>query len=135
MSESENNDPYVLISADCHAGARISGYREFLDPAYRERFDLWREQCAAFVKEQMGDEPPIVIGHSFGSLIALELAAELADADPAPSGGAHLQTLGWHAREPPPLGARRRSPGGAPTAAPAPPRATARRATGLWGPT
>lgn len=32
-----------------------------------------------------------------------QLAAELADADPAPSGGAHLQTLGWHAREPPPL--------------------------------
>ena len=42
--------------------------------------DLWRQQAAAFVKERMGDEPPIVIGHSFGSLIALELAAELAAA-------------------------------------------------------
>ena len=42
--------------------------------------DLWRQQVAAFVKERMGDEPPIVIGHSFGSLIALELAAELAAA-------------------------------------------------------
>lgn len=40
--------------------------------------DLWRQQASAFVKERMGDEPPIIIGHSFGSLIALELAAELA---------------------------------------------------------
>jgi len=39
--------------------------------------DLWREQCADFVREQMS-EPPIIIGHSFGSLIALELARELA---------------------------------------------------------
>lgn len=35
---------YTLISADCHAGARISGYRDYLDPEYRERFDEWRAQ-------------------------------------------------------------------------------------------
>ena len=38
--------------------------------------DLWREQCADFVADRL-DEPPIVIGHSFGSLIALELARDL----------------------------------------------------------
>jgi len=37
--------------------------------------DLWREQCSDFVTEKCGDAAPIVIGHSFGSLIALELAA------------------------------------------------------------
>lgn len=39
--------------------------------------DLWREQCEAFCREKLADseEAPIVIGHSFGSLIALELAA------------------------------------------------------------
>lgn len=37
--------------------------------------DLWREQCEDFIGEQLS-EPPIVIGHSFGSLIALELARE-----------------------------------------------------------
>ena len=37
--------------------------------------DLWREQCEAFCQEKL-EEPPIVIGHSFGSLIALELAAK-----------------------------------------------------------
>ena len=36
--------------------------------------ELWRDQCAAFVDE-IFDEPPIVIGHSFGSNVALELAA------------------------------------------------------------
>ncbi|MDG2307078.1 MAG: amidohydrolase family protein [Candidatus Binatia bacterium] len=40
----ETNDPYVLISADCHAGARISGYRDYLEEKYLERFDAWREK-------------------------------------------------------------------------------------------
>ena len=35
---------YTLISADCLAGARISGYRDYLDAEYRERFDEWRAQ-------------------------------------------------------------------------------------------
>jgi len=38
--------------------------------------DLWREQCADFLREHTSGEPPIIIGHSFGSLIALELARE-----------------------------------------------------------
>jgi len=35
-------DHYTLISADCHAGGSHDQYREYLDPAYRERFDEWR---------------------------------------------------------------------------------------------
>ena len=30
---------YVIISADCHAGAESPVYRDYLDPQYRERFD------------------------------------------------------------------------------------------------
>jgi len=33
---------YTVISADCHAGASIDGYREYLDPAWRKAFDEWR---------------------------------------------------------------------------------------------
>jgi len=40
--------------------------------------DLWREQCADFIDEQAPAEPATVIGHSFGSLIALEVAREQA---------------------------------------------------------
>lgn len=36
--------PYTLISADTHAGGSHAEYREFLDPAYREEFDAWRER-------------------------------------------------------------------------------------------
>ena len=36
------SDPYVVITADTHAGASIDAYREYLDPDYRERFDDWR---------------------------------------------------------------------------------------------
>lgn len=42
--EIASNDPYVLISADCHAGARIDGYRDYLEQKYLDRFDQWRSQ-------------------------------------------------------------------------------------------
>ncbi len=34
-------ESYVVISADCHAGADLLGYREYLDPRYRDEFDAW----------------------------------------------------------------------------------------------
>ena len=37
-----SNDPYLLITADTHAGGSHAQYREYLDPGYRERFDEWR---------------------------------------------------------------------------------------------
>lgn len=37
-----SNDPYVLITADTHAGGSHAAYREYLDPEYRAAFDEWR---------------------------------------------------------------------------------------------
>lgn len=37
-----NDDPYMLITADTHAGGSHAQYREYLDPAYRDAFDDWR---------------------------------------------------------------------------------------------
>ena len=37
-----SNDPYILITADTHAGGSHAQYREYLDPAYRDAFDDWR---------------------------------------------------------------------------------------------
>ena len=37
-------DRYTIISADCHAGANHETYREYLDPAYLEDFDAWRNK-------------------------------------------------------------------------------------------
>jgi predicted TIM-barrel fold metal-dependent hydrolase len=37
-----DGDRYTVISADCHAGANLETYREYLDPTYREEFDAWR---------------------------------------------------------------------------------------------
>jgi predicted TIM-barrel fold metal-dependent hydrolase len=34
--------PYVVISADTHAGASIEGYRDYLDEEHRALFDDWR---------------------------------------------------------------------------------------------
>lgn len=33
------DDPYLVISADCHAGLPNEQYREWLDPDVREAFD------------------------------------------------------------------------------------------------
>ncbi|HUH38892.1 MAG TPA: amidohydrolase family protein [Spongiibacteraceae bacterium] len=37
-----SNEPYVLITADTHAGGSHAQYREYLEPQYREAFDVWR---------------------------------------------------------------------------------------------
>ncbi len=37
-------DHYTIISADCHAGANHETYREYLDPAYLDDFDAWRNK-------------------------------------------------------------------------------------------
>jgi predicted TIM-barrel fold metal-dependent hydrolase len=37
-----SSNPYVLITADTHAGGSHAAYREYLDPEYREHFDAWR---------------------------------------------------------------------------------------------
>jgi predicted TIM-barrel fold metal-dependent hydrolase len=37
-----SSDPYVLITADTHAGGSHEQYREYLDPEYRDAFDEWR---------------------------------------------------------------------------------------------
>ena len=37
-----SNEPYVLITADTHAGGSHAHYREYLEPKYRDEFDAWR---------------------------------------------------------------------------------------------
>ncbi len=37
-----SNDPYLLITADTHAGGSHAQYREYLDPEFRLIFDEWR---------------------------------------------------------------------------------------------
>src|SRR3990172_1781447 len=34
--------PYVIVSADTHAGANIQTYREYLDEEHKKLFDAWR---------------------------------------------------------------------------------------------
>lgn len=37
-----DGDRYLVISADCHAGASLDTYREYLEPVHRDEFDAWR---------------------------------------------------------------------------------------------
>ena len=38
------DERYTMISADCHAGGSHAMYREYLDRAYLDDFDAWREK-------------------------------------------------------------------------------------------
>ena len=42
MSNTYSDEPYVVITADSHAGANHATYREYLDPKYRDQFDEFR---------------------------------------------------------------------------------------------
>lgn len=37
----DDNDRYLVISADCHGGAEISGYRPYLEARYVDEYDAW----------------------------------------------------------------------------------------------
>ena len=57
-------DRYLVISSDCHAGLPPGGYREYLDPQYREAFDealpatlaLLKQASKAFLVEETNRE-------------------------------------------------------------------------------
>ena len=42
VQEKLSNEPYIIITADTHAGASIDAYRAYLDPKYHADFDAWR---------------------------------------------------------------------------------------------
>lgn len=49
------NERYLLISADCHAGGSMEQYREYLDPAYREEYDAWRQRYSNPFRDLQSD--------------------------------------------------------------------------------
>ena len=48
-------DRYTVISSDCHAGGSHAAYREYLDPAFLEDFDAWRNKYKNPYKD-LGDQ-------------------------------------------------------------------------------
>lgn len=46
--------PYVVITADTHAGASIDAYRDYLDPGFRDDFDAWRGTSSNPSKKHIG---------------------------------------------------------------------------------
>ena len=49
------SDHYIVISADCHAGASHAQYREYLAPEWRDEFDAWRGKYANPFRDLQGD--------------------------------------------------------------------------------
>jgi predicted TIM-barrel fold metal-dependent hydrolase len=53
-AETYSNDPYVVITADTHAGAAVDVYREYLEPGLRDDFDAWRGSYKNPSKKHIG---------------------------------------------------------------------------------
>jgi predicted TIM-barrel fold metal-dependent hydrolase len=47
---------YAVISVDCHAGADIPGYRDYLEPRYREAFDTWASSYETPYEDMKGPD-------------------------------------------------------------------------------
>jgi predicted TIM-barrel fold metal-dependent hydrolase len=52
---SPEGERYIVISADCHAGASIDDYRDFLEAEYWDEFDSWREAYRNPFQDLKGD--------------------------------------------------------------------------------
>ena len=50
-----SEEPYILITADTHAGGSHAQYREYLDPKYVAQFDEWRGGYSNPEKKHYGD--------------------------------------------------------------------------------
>ena len=50
-----NNDRYIIISADCHAGLPCEEYRPYLDPKYSEAFEGYLAERKAIRDQRMAD--------------------------------------------------------------------------------
>ena len=53
-SPSHAQTPYIVITADTHGGNSIDGYREYLDPEFRDEFDAWRGAYSNPAKKHIG---------------------------------------------------------------------------------
>src|SRR2546421_5690530 len=50
------SEHYVIISADCHGGAELLEYRDYLEHRYHGAFDDWARDYAIPYEDLMGDE-------------------------------------------------------------------------------
>jgi hypothetical protein len=56
MPPEPDSKPYVVISADTHAGASIQAYREYLDAKHQQLFDEWRGGYKNPQREHIGSK-------------------------------------------------------------------------------
>lgn len=50
------DERYIVISADCHGGADLMQYRDYLEPSYRDDFDSWAADYEVPYEDMKGEE-------------------------------------------------------------------------------
>ncbi|MCU1394147.1 MAG: amidohydrolase 2 [Ilumatobacteraceae bacterium] len=53
--ENQNDDRYILISADCHGGGAIHDYREYLPKRFHDEFDAWAGSYVIEYEDLLGE--------------------------------------------------------------------------------
>jgi predicted TIM-barrel fold metal-dependent hydrolase len=54
----DGHDRHIVISSDCHGGAQLATYREYLDPAYLDEFDRWMVGYVEPYRDMDGEDGP-----------------------------------------------------------------------------
>ncbi|MFI0406054.1 amidohydrolase family protein [Actinomadura sp. 3N508] len=52
------SDRHIVISADCHGGAPLFGYRDYLESSYLEEFDSWAAAYEIPYEDMKGEDGP-----------------------------------------------------------------------------
>lgn len=56
MTTHDTGDRYMIISADCHAGSDLYGYRPYLTKQYHDDFDAWAADYEITYEDLKGEE-------------------------------------------------------------------------------
>lgn len=68
----EQGDPVIVVSADCHAGAPLLGYRDYLESKWHDEFDTW----AASFRNPFSDLDEIYADRNWDSALRLRQLEE-----------------------------------------------------------
>src|SRR3981081_3396392 len=49
-------DRYIVVSADCHGGAQLAEYRDYLEHRYLDDFDAWAQDYGIPYEDLRGEE-------------------------------------------------------------------------------
>lgn len=87
-----NDEPFIVVSSDCHAGARWGDFRPFVERKYLPQFDEWVNRMEGQASKDLGMPATAGVQVVGGTKVALrgkQIEDYLAKQEPVKAGGVH----------------------------------------------